>query len=174
MSGKNESSGPKDEGALSKYLKPFANPFASGDVRAKVLNANESSTPWNIARQAEAKKEMTPEIKATVGLVRESIAKTILGIKNVVKMPLKIANEIVTNVIALPINLGRWALDIVRLPPRLLAVVTDQLAEKTFGKASKAIADVRKGVHSRIDKIDGLSFKGLFKGGHGGKTAAAH
>ncbi len=158
------------ESALGKYLKPFANPLKSGKDRAgKVLNSNESSSPWNTKRSAEAAKEMSPEIGTTVSLIRESIAKIVLGLKTAVKMPLKITNEIVTNIAALPVNLGRWALDILRMPPRMLVIGTDLLAEKTFGKASQAIANIRKGIHNQIDKIDGLHF-----GGHGGHAAAAH
>lgn len=167
------------EGALGKYLKPFANPFKSGKGRAGVLNANESSSPWNVARSAEAAKEMSPEIGTTISLVKESIAKVILGIKTAVKMPLKITNEIVTNVAALPVNLGRWALDLLRFPPRMLVIGTDMLAEKTFGKASQAVSNIRKGIHHQIDKIDTLNFADLFSssGGHGGghgHAAAAH
>jgi len=173
-------SGGGGESALGKYLKPFANPFKSGKGRAGVLNANESSSPWNIARSAEAAKEMSPEIGTTISLVKESIAKAVLGIKTAVKMPLKITNEIVTNIAALPANLGRWALDILRMPPRMLVIGTDLLAEKTFGKISKTIANVRQSIHTKIDKIDTLHLSDLLKssggGSHGGlaHAAAAH
>ncbi len=165
------------ESSLGKYLAPFANPFKAGGDRAGVLNANESSSPWNTKRLSEAKKEMSPEIGTTINLVKESIAKVILGIKTAVKMPLKITNEIATNIAALPLNIGRWALDILRMPPRMLVIGTDVLAEKTFGKASQAVANIRSGIHKQIDKIDTLNFSDIFSssgGGHGGHAAAAH
>ncbi|MFA6305161.1 MAG: hypothetical protein WC651_00320 [Candidatus Gracilibacteria bacterium] len=169
-------SGKKDEeGLLSdvgKYLKPFANPIASGANRAAVLNANEASTPWNTSRIDAAKKEMSPEIKTTIGLVRESLAKVILGIKMAIKMPLKLTNEIVTNVAALPVNIGRWALDILRFPPRILVTATDILAEKTFGNLSKGIANIRSGVHSRLDRIDGLNLNPFKSSGKNGGNNA--
>jgi len=167
------------EGALGKYLKPFANPFKSGKGRAGVLNANESSSPWNIAREGEAAKEMSPEISTTISLVKESIAKAVLGIKTAIKMPLKITNEIITNAAALPVNFGRWALDLLRFSPRMFVIGTDMLAEKTFGKASQAISNIRKSTHAKIDKIDTFHLSDLFKssgGSHGGHAhaAAAH
>lgn len=160
MSG--EGSAPKN--GAGKYVKPFANITAGGGEIAKILNRDQNAIDFNSKRRAEAAKEMNPEITTSLNAIKELVNQVISTTKSTIKLPFTLATEVVSHAIAFPVNIARGIWDrTMRVLGRAGIAIIDLIPEKTFGKVSQTVGQIRRGTHSRIDKtlgwMDNLAFK---------------
>ncbi len=140
-------------------LKTLLNPLGgSADRAGNVLNANSKAVPFNTGRVERANSEVQNPIMSTVKSIRSALSSALLDLpKAVVTKTLGTASDIVTSAVALPANIGRWALDLVRFVPRTVLIATDTLAEQTFGRISKIAKDVNEKVHGALGTTPALA-----------------
>lgn len=140
-------------------IKTLLNPLGgSADRASNVLNANSEAAPFNTGRVEKASAEAQNPIMSTVKSVRSALSSALLDLpKAVATKTLGTASDIVTSAVALPANIGRWALDLARFVPRAVLIATDTLAEQTFGRISKMAKDVNDKVHATLGTTPALA-----------------
>lgn len=133
------------------------NPLSTSQERADlVLNANTEASPYNTARVEAASKEFHHPITNAVASVRAALRSALIDLPQAAfKKTAGVVSDIATGAIAIPANIGRLAMDLLRLPPRMLLIGADQLAEQTFGRISRIAKSVNEKVHHTIDSIGG-------------------
>ncbi len=136
----------------ANQVKTIANPLSSSEDRAgKVLNANSESAPYNDERVQAAAEETKNPIMNIVKGTRNLLANALwhwpkTGVKKVAGF----TTDVATNAVAIPANLGRWVMDLVRLVPRTVLIATDYAAEKTFGNISRLCNKINGKIHDTL------------------------
>lgn len=130
-------------------------PRSTAEERARsILNANEKSVPFNERRIELAAQELHHPIVNTVKSIREGLRSALIDLpKAIGKKAVGVVSDITTSAIALPANIGRLAMDLLRLPPRIALIVTDKLAEETFGRVSRIARSINEKVHSTLGSL---------------------
>lgn len=147
-------------------LGKLIDPRSTSEERAgQVLNANPKSAPFNDKRVVAASKEFHHPITNAITSIRAALHSALIDLPQAaIKKTAKVATDITTGAVAIPANIGRFAMDLLRLPPRLGLIVMDKLAEGTFGRISAIAKSINEKVHHTIDSI----------GAGGAHSAMAH
>lgn len=142
---------------IFRDLKKLVNPFSTSQERAEgALNANEESTSFNAKRIELTSQELHHPIVDTVKSVREALKSAFIDLpKAAARKVAGVATDVTTSAIAIPANIGRFAMDLLRLPPRILLIASDTLAEQTFGRISRIAKSIRERVHGIINGTGG-------------------
>lgn len=127
-------------------------PTSTAEERQRdVLSNVTTSGTYSVNRISAAAEEIQHPILNTVRSTRNMLASAlwhlpIAGAKKVTGF----TTDVVTNVVAIPANLGRWVMDLVSFVPRVALTVTDAVSEQTFGRISKIMKQINTRVHKSL------------------------
>ena len=135
------------------------NPLSTAEERnSKVFNSVNTASEWNQEQIERASEEVQQPIQGVMKSTRQALSTIFLKIpKKALKTVGAVGTDIATVAAAVPTNLGRWALDLLRLPPRLLVIATDTLSDKTFGALSRTIKHTNQRVHAAMGTTPGFA-----------------
>ncbi len=135
-----------DTGDMAKTM---LNPASTAEERqSRVLSNVQTSGAYSVNRVSAAAEEVQHPILNTVRSTRNMLASAlwhlpIAGVKKVTGF----TTDVVTNVAAVPANLGRWVMDLVSFVPRVALTATDAVSEQTFGRISRLLKQTNAKVH---------------------------
>jgi hypothetical protein len=116
--------------------------------RAETFSNPQKAAGFSEERIKMASKEMQNPLLNIVQSVRSAL-KTVLWVvpKTTAQKTAGYTADIATSAIAAPANVGRWALDLTKIPSRLLIYLTDTVGEQTLGRISRIMNTINEKVH---------------------------
>ena len=140
---------------MGKFREILDPTFPSKDRNERNFHNKTTSGEWNDEHVEAAAEELQKPLMQIVKSARDSMAGVYLGTKNLVKDTvtgtLSLASNTVTGAIAAPFKFGRWALDLLKIPPVLLIASTGAVA-RTAGYPSKWMRKTNEKVHKIIGR----------------------
>lgn len=134
------------------YLKRAFSP--NSVTRTGLLNDNNESAPYNEARNKKVSEELHAPVRGLIHSTRTSVGNLLKGIislpKKIAQGSIGFATDLVTAPVGLAANIGRYGMDLLRLPPRIALIATDHLSEKTFGKVSRMTKSFNAKIHEKL------------------------